>query len=568
MSGFDWKNPNYSAIYAERARRLKLLHERPDLVRASKIHYATHPWDAITDWGFTFDPRNIAIDRPASVPFILWPRQQEYLEWLYGMYRNRERGLVEKTRDAGVTWLSVAFCVTMFLFVEGFTAGFGSRKEELVDKSGDDKSIFQKARFYMRNLPAILMPPEFNWRTCSAHMRINNPATGGALIGEAGDEIGRGGRTSIYIVDEAAFIEHQEQVDAALSQNTNCQIDISTYNGNGNAFYKKSMQFNNTRRKFVFPWEADPRKDAAWLAKQKEEQSEVTIAQEIMRDPNASIEGVFIPSKYIEASVDAHKRLKFAAQGMRRVGFDPADVGDAKAIIGMHGNVVKLAAQKKQGDITQAIPWAFQLADEFRADAFGYDADGMGAPTMKMSGRTDGSLRMAVIPYHGSGGVRDPNKSNDAVKRQKQAMRTGQASLKEGSDKALADIYENFRAQSWAEMALAFQNTYKAIQALEKSEPVFFNPDELISLDSESIDAETLIQLKAELCRPMREFARTGKVKVEAKADMKARGVDSPNLADALAVARSIDAKAVMDHQDKHRNTGIIQRPMRNHMNI
>ncbi len=553
---FDWKTPNYPAVYAERAWRLKHLHKRPDLVTASRIHYATHPWDFVNDWGMTFDPRNIAIDRPASIPFVLWPRQTDYLEWLYGQYRNRERGLVEKTRDAGVTWLSVGFCVSMWLFVPGFLAGFGSRKEELVDKSGDDKSIFHKARFFIRHVPNVFMPPSFNWRTCSSHMRINNPDTEAALIGEAGDQIGRGGRTSIYIVDEAAHIEHQEEVDAALSQNTNCQIDISTFFGSGNAFYKKAMQFNNTRRKFVFAWQTDPRKDDAWYAKQREEQSEVTIAQEIDRDPNASIEGVFIPSKYVEASIDAHKKLGITASGMRKFGFDVADVSDARAVVGMHGNVVKMAAQKKQGDITQAIPWAFELADDFRADVLAYDADGMGGPVMKVSGKTAGLQRMAVIPYYGSGGVRD-EKSQTKVQKQRKNMRSGDTSMKEGGDKALIDVYENFRAQSWSEALLAFQNTYRIIEALKKGQIIPYNPDDIISIDSATIDPETLIQLKAELSRPMRQFTRTGKIKVEAKFEMKSRGVDSPNLADALIIARSVDAKAVLDHQAKRQHGAV-----------
>lgn len=554
---FNWKDPDYPAVYAERAWRLKNLHKRPDLVHASRVHYATNPWDFVNDWGMTFDPRNIAIDRPASMPFVLWPRQREYLEWLYGQYRNRERGLVEKTRDAGVTWLSVGFAVSMWLFVPGFLAGFGSRKEELVDKSGDDKSIFHKARFFLRHVPTVFMPPSFNWRTCSSHMRINNPDTDAALIGEAGDQIGRGGRTSMYVVDEAAYIEHQEDVDAALSQNTNCQIDISTYQGSGNAFYKKSMQFDKTRRKFVFDWRDDPRKDDAWLEKQKEEQSEATVAQEILRDPNASVEGVFIPSKYVEAAIDAHIRLKFAATGMRRVGFDIADVSDARAVVGMHGVVVKLAKQKKQGDVTQAVPWAFELADEFRADALGFDADGMGGPVMKMSGKADGLLRMAVIPYFGSGGVRDPNHSKGGIEKQRKAMKSGKASVKEGTEKALVDVYENFRAQSWTETLLAFQNTYRVIDALNKGQIIPFNPDDLISIDSASIEPNELIQLKAELSRPMRVYAKSGKIMVEPKFKMAERGVDSPNMADALVIARSIDARAVMDHQNKKKNTGV-----------
>lgn len=379
----DFKNPQYAPIFARRAQMLEKLRADPKLLEALKIHYKTNPWDFVSDWGMTFDPRNIERGLLSSIPFVLWEKQKEYLQWMYAKWEGQERGLVEKSRDCGVTWLSVGFAVSMWCFVPGFTTGFGSRKEELVDKKGDSKSIFEKIRFFIDNIPVEFMPEKWNKRTCSAYMRIVNPDTEAAIIGESGDEIGRGGRTSLYLVDEAAFVTHQDQVDAALSQNTNCQIDVSTPNGNGNAFYKKRQRFNNTGRIFVFDWRDDPRKDDAWYAKQVAEQDEVTVAQEIDRDYNASSEDSFIPAKWVAACIDAHKVLGFEPEGIRVSFFDPADVGDAKAVVNRHGSVIRQATQKTSGDITHAIPWAFNLADDFRADVLEYDGDGMGAPARK-----------------------------------------------------------------------------------------------------------------------------------------------------------------------------------------
>lgn len=54
-----------------------------------------------------------------------------------------------------------------------------------------------------------------------------------------------------------------------------------------------------------------------------------------------------------------------------------------------------------------------------------------------------------------------------------------------------------------------------------------------------------LTELQSELSRLKRLWTNNGKNKVESKADMKKRGVDSPNLADALVIAMSIKKLAV-----------------------
>lgn len=543
----DWEPPAYSDVLADRMERLIKLKSDPQALAAAKVYYATHPWDFIADWGMTFDPRLVNKEQAAVVPFLLWPKQKEYVEWMYKMWQKGERGLVEKSRDAGVTWLSVGFAVSMFLFVDGFTAGFGSRKEELVDKKGDDKSIFEKVRFFLRHVPEVFMPVGYLDRTCSAYMRIRNPERNGAIIGESGDEIGRGGRTSIYMVDEAAFIQRQETVDAALSQNTDCQLDISTPNGNGNLFYKKQLKFHNTHRKFIFDWRDDPRKDQAWYDKQEEEQDEVTVAQEINRDYNASQEDVFIPAKYVQAAIDAHEKLGFMPEGVKVAGFDVADTGDAKGLVLRHGSVVTDCAQLTKGDINQAIPWAFRVAEKVRADCLAYDGDGMGDPVMKVYQENRPPTRLRVISYRGSGGVRDPKMPVKRRKKVRSELTSGVSSLSEHEPKTNADSYYNFRAQSWSDLRTRFANTYHAIEAAKAGGVIRYDDDDLISLNGKSTDIQ---QLVAELSRPKRIFSNNGKILVESKKEMKTRGVDSPNLADALVIAYSVTGDILIEHDD------------------
>lgn len=513
----DYRNPNYSEIYALRAEKLRKIRSNPDLLAACHIHYKNNPWDFINDWGMTFDPRNIERDLPASIPFILFPKQIELVKWFHSSWKNSRPGLLEKTRDCGATWLAGAYSVAMWRYHDGFTAGFGSRKEELVDKKGDPKTIFEKIRFFINHLPVEFLPTDYEEKRHSSYMRIVNPSNNATITGEAGDNIGRGGRQSVYFVDESAFISRQSAKDAALSQNTNCQIDISTPNGNGNEFYKKRM--SGRVDVFTMDWRDDPRKNQEWYDKQCAELDEVIVAQEIDRDYNASQENIFIPAKWVTACIDAHKKLGWEASGSKRLAFDPADVGDARAYVYRHGNVIKNIEELKCGDIRDAVPWVKQAANKISGlNLFITDEDGMGAPIVKLAIADD--MKAKNIPmkgFRGNGELDDPDIMNEAL------------------GKINKDAFKNRRAQYWYKFRERCELTYYAVE-----KGVYTDPDKMISFDSESIGSKNLINFQAEISRPMRKYSGDGKIKVESKEDMKAREVASPNMADSVIMSEEI----------------------------
>src|SRR5574343_378344 len=105
---FDFLHPDYSPIYKERAQRLDKIRKTPGMIEGLKEYYKTHPVEFINDWGMTFDPRNAEVNLPTVVPFILFPKQSEFITWTIDRWRNREDGLAEKSRDMGVSWLCVA----------------------------------------------------------------------------------------------------------------------------------------------------------------------------------------------------------------------------------------------------------------------------------------------------------------------------------------------------------------------------------------------------------------------------------------------------------------------------
>jgi phage terminase large subunit len=327
----DWLRPDYSEVWAARLERIARLEKAPaEDIAALKAYYAEHPAQFISDWGMTFDPRNPERGLPAMAPFVLFPKQIEAVEWVAARWKSREDGLVEKSRDMGVSWICVGVACWMWLFHPGVVVGFGSRKEDYVDRIGDPSSLFWKVRAFIRLLPPFFKPKSYNEDKHAPFMRVLNVENGSSIIGEAGANIGRGARTSIYFKDESAFYEQPESIDASLSQTSNCKIDVSTPNGEGNPFWRKRM--GGKVPVFIFDWRDDPRKGPEWYAKQQRDLDPVVLAQEVDRDYSASIGNAFVPGDMVTAAMSIGP-ADLPAGGPIRMGLDVARFGDDKTVL-------------------------------------------------------------------------------------------------------------------------------------------------------------------------------------------------------------------------------------------
>jgi hypothetical protein len=257
----------------------------------------------------------------------------------------------------------VAFLVHRWLFKPGFKGSIGSRKEMLVDDLGNLDSIFEKARFILRKLPAWMMPAGFNWKKHDNFCQLVNPANGATITGEAGDNMGRGGRSSVYIVDEAAFIERPLKVDSAISQNSNVLIYVSTANGTGNPFYAKRM--SGEWRVFTFHWRDDPRKDQAWYEEQKRKLDPIIVAQEIDIDYTASQEGIIIPRGWLEGCTG--RPLYKAERGAIAIGVDIAEEGnDNSAVVIREGRNILHAEEWHGHDTVGSVNELARIGNEWQ----------------------------------------------------------------------------------------------------------------------------------------------------------------------------------------------------------
>lgn len=505
---FDWKNPDYPAVFQQRIEALQRIRAEPDCVPVLKQYYKDHPAQFINDWGMISDPRQIERALPAAIPFILFPRQIEFIEWLVDHWLAQRNGLGEKSRDMGVSSLCMALSCTLCLHYDGMGIGFGSRKEEYVDKVGSPKSLFYKGRFFMDNLPR-----EFRggWvRDKNApHLRLSFPETGSTISGEAGDNIGRGDRTGIYFVDEAAYLQQAELIEASLSQTTNCRIDVSSVHGMANVFAQK--RHAGKTDVFIFDWHDDPRKDEAWYLAQVEKLDATVLAQEVDRDYNASVEGVVIPNAWVRAAIDAHIKLNIKPTGAKCGALDVADEGkDKNAYCGAQGILVDFIEEwsGEGGDIFKTTKRAFAIADNLGHGEFMFDGDGLGAAVrgdarILNEQRPAHLKRLAVTPFRGSEAVVDPLKQDvEGVKNE--------------------DYFANRKAQGWWALRSRFWRTYRWVTTGEACDP-----DTIISLSS---GMPRLWQLVAELSQPVAETNGTGKIVVNKAPD----GVKSPNLGDAV----------------------------------
>lgn len=387
---FDWRHPDYSAVLFERMERLKRLRDMTDdEVKALKFYYRDNPVAFICDWGMTSDPRNIEIGLPVHIPFVLFPKQVEFVEYVYRKWREREDGLAEKSRDMGVSWLCVAIAVHMWLFFPNMQIGFGSRKEEYVDEIGNLKALFPKMRLFIDLLPKEFRP--LGWDG-GKYMLLINPENGSAILGEAGSNIGRGARTGIYFKDESAFYERSELIEAALSQTSNCKIDVSTANGSGNAFYRK--RHSGKIEVFTFHWRDDPRKDEAWYEKQKNDLDGVILAQEVDIDYSASVSNAWMDGALFEAAFKLGP-ADVQAIGPKVLGVDAAHEGDDNCAVTFRRGRVSPWTKMRKGRIDgpDLAGWVIEEADTLGGvDAIIIELDGPGVScydTLKRSKYAD-----------------------------------------------------------------------------------------------------------------------------------------------------------------------------------
>lgn len=482
-------------------------------------------------WAWTYNPKLVGRKNPDGSkvsPFLrfkLWPRQVDYIRWLQARVAGEEQGLVEKSRDAGISYLCAGFSLHQWLFTEGFKATFGSRVKDYVDKKDNPDAIFPKLRIMLDRLPEWMLPEGFNRGKHDTYLKLVNPANEAVITGEGGENMGRGGRSTVYFLDEAAHVPNADAVEAALSGNTDCVIWVSSVNGIGNLFYRKRHGGLLPAQIFTFHYRDDPRKDAAWVKKKKSEVSAVTWAQEYEIDYSASLEGVCIKGKWVKAAQALHRMwaagtLKFAP-GKPVMGLDVGAGGKGRSIsIARTGPLVYRPKSRKEADTTGTAIWGYDCAQAAGAAHLNYDAPGVGAGVtstfkhVKREGVTVHAINTGSDPFVVTGKWEDGRSSKEQ--------------------------FWNLKMEIWWIGRTRAEKAYQLwlyLTGEEDDEGVqgrAWPLEECLLLPSGDPDSDMLAAQMAAIKQNVKE---DGRLIMEKKSELAKRGVASPDYADALMLS-------------------------------
>ena len=481
----------------------------------------------------TYDPRVVMRDLPAYLPFDLFPRQVELVHWMDARVANAEEGLLEKSRDVGWTWVAAGYAVNKWLFVPGFRTTFGSRKVDLVDKLGDPDSILEKARIVIDRLPPWMLPDGWDRSTHALHCKIVNPENGNLIGGEGGAEMGRGGRATLYLLDEAAYIDHADSVAAAVLANSDCRIWASSVNGPGDLFARK--RHDGTLREdqiFTFHYSDDPRKDAEWAAQKKRELSATPwmFAKEYDIDYSAAVEGICIPAAWVNSALKLGRLVHCSREGAaQRVG--GLDVGDTCArsvLLPRFDHLITPPVSWGLPDTTQTALSALEAAKELGLSHINYDTIGVGkgvSSTLKLN-------PVEGLAVHAVNAGSPPN--------WQMIWPDGENSRKK---------FANLKMELWW---LARERFKAAAEHF-----AFLTGEDVSGVEAREHDVgDTFVfepapshayrQLIVELSTPKRMFHTNGKIILESKKQLADRGVASPDFADALVLSLApVDTAAI-----------------------
>lgn len=223
--------------------------------------------------------------------------------------------------------------------------------------------------------------------------------------------------------------------------------------------------------------------------------------------PRSNDDAAVIKFSWIEAAVDAHKKLGLTLSGARAVGYDVADSGaDSNACAIFDGSICigidEWSAPEDELNASTMRAWA-----HVRNGRMIYDSIGVGAhvgSTLRAGGIGSGYFK-----FNAGGAVVNPEQEYAHKIRNKEK-------------------FENLKAQAWQDVADRLRNTYNAVVKGES-----FSPSDLISISGGIRKVE---QLKLELSTPRKRYSKRGLDMVETKDELSKRGISSPNLADSFVM--------------------------------
>ena len=482
----------------------------------------------IDDWGWTLNPKRANTGGSVRIPFRLWPRQFELIEWMWKHYRESTPAACAKAREVGASWLAMAFSACVCVLFKNVVVGVVASTEDKLDSNKDPSPTLPKAREFLMGIPEPLRAGFDNSISTAPYLKCIIPETGSLIRGWTGSgDQGRGARAAMVIIDEAAFFQDEQALDASLSAVSDCLMYFSSANGTAGGFFDKvsSGAFDT----FWFRIDDDPRKTAEWKAAKKRVTDPVVWESEYNINFTASIDFQLFEWKWVEAAIGLLpllvERDGFRNPHVLRSALDVSDQGkDKNCLTIAHGVLVKFLSLWSGAGSTQhdTCAHAFTLLDEHGVSELIYDASSPGAGIAGAAQVLNAQRDRHITIRRYVGGGRDfPNPEE----------------LARGTDRTCDDFFANVKAFAYWNLRQRFIESWKARNG-EK-----YDADLVICLDPQ---LPQLSLLQNELAQIQRKMNATGDKLVIDKAPERAGKprAKSPNCADSLCMLMGLAVPA------------------------
>lgn len=249
---------------------------------------------------YTFDPKR----EPYHFRFKLFPFQRKLVRDLIGAIMLGEDIFIDKCREMGATYTAVDVLLYFWSFAPGSNFLLGSRKEDFVDntKAGSEltnkeESLFGKLEYTIARMYPQVLPNGFDTKKHLSYMSLINPENGNVISGESSnDNFSRGGRQKAILLDEFAFWDSDVSAWGSTADTTNCRIVLTTPGIKPSKAKRLRFGTDGEEIKVVsLHHSLDPRKDTAWLDRERRRRSKEDFAREIMIDWEGSLTGIVYP---------------------------------------------------------------------------------------------------------------------------------------------------------------------------------------------------------------------------------------------------------------------------------
>lgn len=208
----------------------------------------------------------IDADTRQLIPFKLWPEQKRALQEIH----DNRLTIVLKSRQLGMTWLCLSYCLWNMIAKPGFHVSALSKGEK------EAQELVSRMKLMLANLPPYIAAQGKgsirSWDGTSEKVIITHPEGLPAefLSFSASPDSARAFTSSLLLIDEWAFQQYAEEIYTSafptINRSSGKVIGLST--GKRNTFFEKmcneALSGANKFKLIFLNWRADPRRDDKW----------------------------------------------------------------------------------------------------------------------------------------------------------------------------------------------------------------------------------------------------------------------------------------------------------------